>query len=138
MVMVPTSFLSRTIKLVYAALIITLAGSISTTLLLARIYDLNKEISERGTGVVVAHRNPPVKSVVTSVQKDSPYTYSVAGFSLSLQKNGTTTNSLTADPDIGSNQGANYFITDKDVNFDGFSDVAVLTGVGMVNNLLLG
>ena len=77
-------------------------------------------------------------AAVSAQPSASPYTTQVSGFTLTLYKNGTSIQTLalgedaTADMNLlnGTSLGVEPFITGQDVNFDGYPDVAMLTGLG--------
>ena len=67
----------------------------------------------------------------------SPYTTKVSGNVLFLFKNGTEIQTLPLGDDavsalqmFGTDSGVQPFLTTDDVNFDGYPDVAMLTGIG--------
>ena len=78
------------------------------------------------------------EAVMSAVRASSPYSMKVSGLTLTLSKNGTPIQTLTLGEDAtagmslisGSTIGVDPFITTDDINFDGYPDVAMLTGLG--------
>lgn len=92
-------------------------------------------------GVYFHDKNKAAPAAMTSSStqvKGASYTTSVSGYTLSLKKDGTEIQTLTLGEDAtagmnliaGSTIDIPPFITDQDVNGDGYMDVAMLTGIG--------
>lgn len=101
----------------------------------------NLPASESGPSPTTAQAIPPQTDIERTTEiMQSPVTFTVSGNTLSVVDGGVVIQTLTLDEmgefAVGLSPLITTFITDQDVNYDGYADVAMLvsTGYAGVNN----